>query len=111
MKQNLIKQFHCAMTNNRWLRRVDTSNSVPEVRDIVIGALLGTLFVVVLVLIGTDGIIHENFLRQPLPYIASVFLLVLASYALYLMLFSLVSRIRRLRNSRFRANRGEKSGG
>ena len=100
MNWSPITRFHQMLTNNRWLKNIDTKDTVPEVRDILIGATLGTLIVVLLALMGIDGIVNGSFFSQPLVYLSSILLLMLGLYIFYLMVFSLSSRLRRLVQSK-----------
>ena len=80
-------------------------------RDIVIGAFWGTLVIALLTLIGVNEIVYGNFTTQTLPYLGAILFLLLAGYILYLMVFSMRLRIKKLLEIKRTETRNETSNG
>jgi protein-S-isoprenylcysteine O-methyltransferase Ste14 len=77
----------------------------------VIGAFWGTLVIALLTLIGVNEIVYGNFTTQTLPYLGAILFLLLAGYILYLMVFSMRLRIKKLLEIKRTETRNETSNG
>ena len=111
LEGNPFIRFHHLLLNNRWIKQNEDLTFTPTVRDIVIGAFWGTLVITILTLFGLDEVVYGNFSTQTLPYLSAIILLLLAGYILYLMVFSVKLRIRKLLEVKRLETRTETSNG
>lgn len=108
---NPLIRIHHLLLNNRWIKQNENLTFTPTVRDIVIGAFWGTLVIALLTLIGVNEIVYGNFTTQTLPYLGAILFLLLAGYILYLMVFSMRLRIKKLLEIKRTETRNETSNG
>jgi len=89
----------------RWKRAVDESRPPPTIHDLLVATFWFILVMLVLAFGGLSGLMTINFTSDPLPYVASILLLLGATWVLLFVLFVWTINIRRMVERAFRSHR------
>jgi hypothetical protein len=98
MVTRLFRRARYLLMNNGWVRQDEfRSRPLPRTRDMVFGYTFLTLINVVIVLISLNEIVFGGFNRDPPAFLVAILLLIGVALWSCVMLFSLLSTIKRKR--------------